>query len=95
MANPATIPNNRFMPASSVRGKLARSPRERNAGTQSPKAFGIVEEFVSDYTPQHGKENEYSESPHLFDRFFDRSGKVIIPLTVREILDEEIVRKSA
>jgi hypothetical protein len=29
------------------------------------------------------------------DAFFKRSGKVIIPLTVREILDEEIARKLA
>ncbi len=29
------------------------------------------------------------------DRFFRQSGKVIIALTVREILDEEIARKLA
>ncbi|MDQ6631629.1 MAG: restriction endonuclease [Verrucomicrobiota bacterium] len=29
------------------------------------------------------------------DSFFRRSGKIIIPLTVREILDEEIARKMA
>ena len=29
------------------------------------------------------------------DAFFKRSGKVIIPLTVREILDEEIAKKLA
>ncbi len=29
------------------------------------------------------------------DAFFRRSGKVIVPLTVREILDEEIARKLA
>ena len=29
------------------------------------------------------------------DSLFKRSGKVIIPLTVREILDEEIARKRA
>jgi hypothetical protein len=28
-------------------------------------------------------------------RFFQRSGKIIIPLTVREILEEEIARKLA
>ena len=29
------------------------------------------------------------------ESFFKRSGKVIVPLTVREILDEEIARKLA
>jgi len=29
------------------------------------------------------------------DRFFRQTGKAIVPLTVREILDEEIVRKLA
>ena len=29
------------------------------------------------------------------NRFFKQTGKVIIPLTVREILDEEIARKLA
>jgi len=29
------------------------------------------------------------------DRFFKQTGKAIVPLTVREILDEEIARKLA
>lgn len=43
--------------------------------------------FVSfDYT---------SDALHEIDAFFRRSGRVIVPLTVREILDEEIARKLA
>ncbi|MCG3132008.1 MAG: hypothetical protein FLDDKLPJ_02818 [Phycisphaerae bacterium] len=33
------------------------------------------------------------DAPHEIDAFFRRSGKAIIALTVREILDEEIARK--
>jgi hypothetical protein len=36
-----------------------------------------------------------SDALHECESFFKRSGKVIVPLTVREILDEEIARKLA
>jgi len=34
-----------------------------------------------------------SDAMTEISQFFKRSGKVIVPLTVREILDEEIARK--
>ena len=36
-----------------------------------------------------------SDAEREIDAFFRKSGKVIIPLTVREILDEQIARKLA
>ncbi len=36
-----------------------------------------------------------SDALREIDRFFRQSGRVIIALTVREILDEEIARKLA
>jgi hypothetical protein len=40
--------------------------------------------------------SDYSgEGQTKVSQFFKRSGKIIIPLTVREILDEEIARKLA
>jgi hypothetical protein len=46
------------------------------------KGFFVAFDFSSDALTEVG-------------RFFKQSGKVIIPLTVREILDEEIARKLA
>ncbi|KAB2947173.1 MAG: hypothetical protein KJ057_14290 [Phycisphaerae bacterium] len=34
-----------------------------------------------------------TDAPRKIDAFFRRSGKVIVPLSVREILHEEIARK--
>jgi hypothetical protein len=36
-----------------------------------------------------------SDAMTEIDRFFRKSGKVIVPLTVKEILDEQIARKLA
>jgi hypothetical protein len=46
------------------------------------KGFFVGFDFSSDATREIGA-------------FFKKSGKVIVPLTVREILDEEIARKLA
>lgn len=40
-------------------------------------------------------ENGTSDSEYVIGRFFTRSGKVIVPLAVREILDEQIAMKLA
>ena len=52
--------------------------------TREDRTKGFFVPF--DYSP---------DALHEIDAFFRKSGKVIVPLTVREILDEEITRKLA
>lgn len=69
-----------------------QAKQKKNVGRPDIEAVMAREErekgfFVSfDYT---------ADAIHGISRFFKKTGKVIIPLTVREILDEQIARKLA
>jgi hypothetical protein len=78
--------------------------RERPPGAPSaskPSAFvGTRVIYCGDCLDQLKKlpdacVNLTSNALHEIDRFFKEEHRIIIPLTVREILDEEIARKLA
>ncbi|MGB2986832.1 MAG: hypothetical protein WBE26_13250 [Phycisphaerae bacterium] len=70
---------------------VAAAPTKGTVPKGETPAF---EEFLDHWYPIQVKQKDKVGRPDI-DAFFRKSGKAIIALTVREILDEEIARKLA
>lgn len=69
-----------------ARGVHSRSAFRSFALNWRQRDYGADPELLHDYS---------SDAMREIDRFFREEHRIIVPLTVREILDEEIARKLA